>query len=165
MPNFFTERTVIWKDSEVVLIDQRKLPTQFSYLRCRRYQEVVEAIRTLAVRGAPAIGVASAMGVSLQAARSKARDRESLLEELKAAAVALVAARPTAVNPSWAVKRVLEKALSAKGSVKEIKEAVLKEAQQLAEEDVKANHSIGKHGSSLINDGDVVLTHCKWPPV
>mgnify|MGYP002823332200 CR=1 FL=1 len=159
--DFFTERTVKWQDSSVVLIDQRKLPVDFTYLRCTDYRQVVDAIRSLAVRGAPAIGVSAAMGVALHAVNSNASDHESLIDEMRVAAHDLANARPTAVNPSWAVERILKRILSADG-VEEIKRIAVEEAVQLAEEDVTANKSIGRFGSSMIDDGDVVLTHCKW---
>jgi methylthioribose-1-phosphate isomerase len=152
MRNFFTLRTVAWQNDKVCLIDQTKLP--------RTYQDVAEAIRTMVVRGAPAIGVAGAMGMALAALESTATTRSSLLRNLERAQKTLDMTRPTAVNLSWATKRILDLAKSVEGKPEPIVEAVIEEAKAMADEDVEINKKLGKNGAALLKDGDVVLTHC-----
>lgn len=153
-------RTVSWKRGVVYIIDQRKLPKRLSYLRCTNYVQVARAIREMAVRGAPAIGVSAAMGLALVAYRDKSKSKDELLSKLERAGEALKNTRPTAVNLFWAVERVLSKAKQASGTVESVRKAVIEEALAMAEEDVTVNMNIGKLGSSLINDGDIILTHC-----
>jgi methylthioribose-1-phosphate isomerase len=112
------------------------------------------------MRGAPLIGVAAAYGIALAAYHSKATTREELLRELEESAETLRNTRPTAVNLFWAVERVLKKAKEARGEAKSVQQAVIAEAQRMADEDVECNRRIGRHGARLIADGDVVLTHC-----
>ena len=163
MVDFYSEKTVRWDKGRVVMIDQRRLPLKLSYLRCTDYHQVAEAIRRMAVRGAPAIGVAAAMGLALVASHSRAGDKDRLLSELEEAGQILRGARPTAVNLSWAVQRVIGKARAALGGVDDVRKVVVNEAVAMADEDVPINRKIGRHGSALLEDGDVVLTHCKWP--
>jgi len=155
-------RTVRLENGVVSIIDQRKLPHKLSYLRCRSSNQVAEAIKTMAVRGAPAIGVAAAAGLALAAYRSKAKTMEALLKDLERAEEKLRNTRPTAVNLFWALERVMRKARSATGSAKEAVNMVISEVRKMAEEDVETNRKIGEEGASLIRDGDSVLTHCKW---
>lgn len=161
MVNFFTERTVRWEDSAVVLIDQRQLPNHLTYLRCTDHQQVAKAILDMNVRGAPAIGVAAAMGLALAANNSKAESKQQLLDEMQGARRDLVETRPTAVNLVWGVNRIYRRAFEAEGAVEVIKQIVVDEAQRMADEDVDVNRSIGRNGAPLLEDGDVVLTHCK----
>ena len=161
MIDFYTHRTVRWEDETVVMIDQRKLPQHVSYLECRDYNQVAEAIKTMAVRGAPAIGVAAAMGLGLAAHTCKAKSREELINYLEMAGEVLRKTRPTAVNLFWAIKRVLDVASSTVGDTEDIRVAVIKETQRMADEDISINRRMGKYGASLIEDGDTVLTHCK----
>lgn len=162
MANFFTLRTVKWSNGSVLLIDQSRLPNKFRYVKCRSCTEVARAIKDMVVRGAPAIGVAGAMGLALAAQRSKGKTREALMRELEAAAKTLRETRPTGMNLFWAIRRVLETAKATPGGVEDVVRAVVGEAGKMAEEDVAANMMIGFHGAHLIADGDVVLTHCKW---
>jgi methylthioribose-1-phosphate isomerase len=141
------------------MIDQRLLPTTFHMLECRSYEEVAEAIRDMAIRGAPAIGAAAAFGMALAARQSEASDRDALLSDLHAAAETLEAARPTAVNLSWAVSRMMAYAERGTDAVA-IRNALLAEAQALADEDVEINRRLGQHGAALIQDGDTILHHC-----
>jgi len=155
-------RTVYW-DAErkhVVLLDQTKLPAKLIYVRCSRYQQVADAIRTMVVRGAPAIGVAAAMGLALCAARSKASEKAEFLRELEKAGEVLGKTRPTAVNLFWAIARVTKMARDASDTVEAAKEAVIQEALKMAEEDLEVNRTMGRLGASLLEDGDSVLTHC-----
>ena len=113
MDDFFTLRTVTWKDGSVKMIDQTALPLRLSYVRFTRPEQVATAIRTMVVRGAPAIGVAAAMGVALAAVRSKATGLPDLLRELESSAAMMRATRPTAINLFWGIDRVMRKARAA----------------------------------------------------
>ena len=152
-------RSVKWHDGKVQMIDQRLLPAEFRLVEYGDYREVAQAIRTMVIRGAPAIGAAAAFGMALAAQGSRAPDRDRLLADLQAAAQVLRAARPTAVNLSWAVARLLQRA-EAEPEFAAIPGALLAEAQALADEDVEINKRLGQHGAALIRDGDTVLHHC-----
>ncbi|MCD6235853.1 MAG: S-methyl-5-thioribose-1-phosphate isomerase [Thaumarchaeota archaeon] len=152
-------RTVYWKKGEVVLIDQRLLPLRVKYLRLRTAKQVAKAIKEMAVRGAPAIGVAAAMGLALTAYHCRSKDRDRVLERLRKSYEVLRATRPTAVNLFWALNRVMRVAESA-GSADEMRNRVVSEALKIAEEDIEANKRIGENGAKLIEDGDRILTHC-----
>lgn len=153
-------RTIEWKKGVVITVDQTKLPQKEVLLKLRTCRDVASAINTMKIRGAPLIGAAAAYGLALTAYHSKTRNKESLIKQLEASAELLRKTRPTGVNLFWAVDRVLEKARSASGSVKNLAEVVVDEAQKIADEDVQMNKKIGEYGSKLIDDGDVVLTHC-----
>lgn len=142
------------------MVDQTKIPEKFTYVTFSNYRQVAKAIEKMVVRGAPAIGVAAAMGVALAAKSSNAKDRDRFMEELRQAGTVLCRSRPTAWNLFWAVERMLRKAEATTGSTREIAEEVVLEAKRIALEDIESNHKIGEFGSSLINDGDRVLTHC-----
>jgi methylthioribose-1-phosphate isomerase len=114
------------------------------------------------VRGAPAIGVAAAMGLALVANNSKAKTKLDLMNELEVAGKELTETRPTAANLSWGVKRIYNKALNADGNMDFLRQMIIKEAECMGEEDVANCKEIGRNGSSLLEDGDIVLTHCKW---
>lgn len=141
------------------MIDQTALPTKLTYVTCRTPEEIAVAIRTMVIRGAPAIGVAAAMGIALAAVRSKASRLPELQKELDSSAALLRGTRPTAVNLFWGIDRVLAKATNAP-SVKAAKEAVKVEVQAMADEDVEVNRRLGRMGADLIRDGDTVLTQC-----
>ncbi len=159
MTDFYTLRTVTWRDEAAVMIDQTKLPTRLTYVRCTSAAQVAKAIRTMVVRGAPAIGVAAAMGVALAAIHSDAKTKADLERELNAAAALLRSTRPTAANLFWGIDRILATALSA-STVGQAKEAVVAEAKRMEEEDIEVNRRLGKVGSGLIGDGDTILTQC-----
>jgi methylthioribose-1-phosphate isomerase len=147
----------------LLLIDQLLLPHHFEMVECYTYQQVGEAIRTMQVRGAPAIGVTAAYGMALAARRSTANSPARLLEELDTAAQFLNATRPTAVNLVWALRRSQAKAveLAAAGeSVEHIAAQMLELAIHTHEADIAANKQMGAYGAELIKDGDNVLTHC-----
>ena len=152
-------RTVEWQQGKVRLIDQRLLPAEFRLLELDRPAQVVEAIRDMAVRGAPAIGATAAFGVALAAWHSQATEPAHLLQELEQAAATLRAARPTAVNLAWAVARVLRRARAAEGAER-IRAAALEEAQAIADEDVAVNRRLGAVGAALLPDEATVLHHC-----
>jgi methylthioribose-1-phosphate isomerase len=144
----------------VWLIDQTRLPLEEVVVRCRDYREVAQAIRAMQVRGAPAIGVAAAMGVAL-AARAAPDDAGEFEGHLDQACRTLAATRPTAVNLFWAIERMRGRARALAGRpVPEIKAALVEEARRLAAEDEACNRLIGVHGAALFDDGDGVLTHC-----
>ena len=152
-------RSIEWHDGTVRMIDQRLLPTTFEMLECESYEDVAEAIRDMAIRGAPAIGAAAAFGMALAAHQSRARNREDLLADLMVAADTLEAARPTAVNLSWALSRLMKRAKDG-GDPAAIRERLLEGAQALADEDVEINRRLGEHGAALIEDGYTILHHC-----
>jgi methylthioribose-1-phosphate isomerase len=160
MANFFTMRTVTWTPSKSVrMIDQTSLPMRLAYRNYNRYEDVAEAIRTMVVRGAPAIGVAAAMGMALAAKNSRAKTKDELLRDLESAASVLRSTRPTAVNLSWGIDRILGTAQNA-DSATSARAAVFAEVKLMEDEDVQVNKRLGKVGSSLIEDGDTVLTQC-----
>ena len=143
----------------VQMIDQRWLPGEFNVVSYNDYRQVAEAIREMVVRGAPAIGVAAAYGLALAAKKSSATDLDIFRSDMQQAAEELKAARPTAVNLSWAVDRVLEVAIDDQ-SVASLRDAVLVEAQRISDEDVEINQRMAHHGATLIEDGDTVIHHC-----
>jgi methylthioribose-1-phosphate isomerase len=153
-------RTVFWSDGTLKLIDQRRLPATFEVVSLSSYPEVASAIREMVVRGAPAIGVTAAFGLALAAQESSAASVGDLLVDLREAAVALRAARPTAVNLAWAIDRILHAATGVSGTVLQLRQHVLAEAQRLAEEDVETNRRLAQIGASLIEDGDTIIHHC-----
>jgi methylthioribose-1-phosphate isomerase len=145
----------------VRFIDQTRLPTEEAYVTCTTYQQVAEAIRTMVVRGAPALGVTAAMGVALGVRDSKARNSGELRKDFDEIARVIAATRPTAVNLFWGIVRMRRKldALAAK-PVAEIKKALITEAQQMHAEDIAANMAMGRHGATLMPASGGVLTHC-----
>jgi methylthioribose-1-phosphate isomerase len=159
MADFFTMRTVTWENGRVKMIDQTALPLKLSKVSYAKPEEVANAIRTMVVRGAPAIGVAAAMGLALSAHRSKATKLPELMREMESSAALLRSTRPTAVNLFWGIDRVMKKAREAK-NVREAKELVEAEVKEMEEEDIIVNRRLGKVGSELIEDGDTVLTQC-----
>jgi methylthioribose-1-phosphate isomerase len=163
-------RTVEWRDGAVRLIDQRVLPGKLQFLDCRTVDEVCEAISSLAVRGAPALGATGGYGVALACAIAAGEGPDvgvgAVVRVATAAADRLVATRPTAVNLAWGASRVLAAARAAAraggaaGGTEAVWQAALEEAERLAEQDVADNRAIGRHGATLVPDGAQVLTHC-----
>ena len=154
-----TLRTIEWKNNEVIMIDQTKLPNELVYVKFTDYNDVAEAIRTLVVRGAPAIGVSGAFGMALAGLQSKAETKEELLSDLEKAQKILFMTRPTAVNLVWGLEQIM-KVAKENDSVDEIKESIIDKAKQMADDDVKINKEMGKHGSQLFENNDSVMTHC-----
>lgn len=144
------------------MIDQRRLPARLETPTFYHYQDVARAITDMVVRGAPAIGAAAAFGLALAGFESRAPERAGLLRDLDSAAAVLKAARPTAVNLAWAVDRLLRAAAAAEAglSADDLRQKLLAEAQQLADEDVAINQRMGRQGAALIEDGDTILHHC-----
>ena len=155
-----TLRTVQWTRNGVRLVDQHELPDRLAFVLCKNHRQIARAIRDMTVRGAPAIGVTAAMGLALAAKRSRHADDRQLLLDLEKAAVTIRATRPTARNLFWAVERMLRRARQAAGQGRDVREALLTEAQLMADEDVEANRRMGTYGAPLIQDGDTILTHC-----
>ena len=154
-----TLRTIEWKNNQVIMIDQTKLPNELVFVTFTDYNDVAEAIRTLVVRGAPAIGVSGAFGMALAGLQSKAETKEELLDDLQKAQKILFMTRPTAVNLVWGLEQIM-KVAKENDSVDEIKESIIAKAKQMADEDIKINQEMGKHGSQLFQNNDSVMTHC-----
>lgn len=152
-------RTVEWRNDRVVMIDQTKLPNQLVFVEFDDYRRVAEAIRSLVVRGAPAIGVSGAFGLALAALQSRAGTRDALMADLEEARRILFATRPTAVNLAWGLEQIMEAAAQC-GSAEQIRASVVAEAKRMAEQDIEINKTMGKNGSVLLDDGDTVMTHC-----
>jgi len=152
-------RTVEWKENKLVMIDQTKLPNELVYVEFNDYNQVANAIRNLVVRGAPAIGVSGAFGLALASLQSNATSKEELIADLEKARKTLYETRPTAVNLKWGLDAIMKVANEGK-NVSEIKELVVQTAKKMAEDDVRINMQMGKHGSGLINDNDTIMTHC-----
>ncbi len=154
-------RTIDWKEESksVVLVDQTLLPKEYRIIECKTISALCEAIKSLRIRGAPALGAAGGFGIALAAFLSEATDFETMVKELEAAGKVIKSTRPTAVNLGWGVDRVL-RAISDAFDTKGIRDIALQEAMDIAEEDVATNKLIGKHGAKLLKDGDTVLTHC-----
>jgi methylthioribose-1-phosphate isomerase len=154
-------KTVELIDGAARMIDQTRLPTEKVFVDCRTIEEVGHAIKTMIIRGAPAIGVAAAMGVSLGADAIEAKDFESFYSELESKCDVLAKSRPTAVNLAWGIERMKRVARDSKEkTLPDIKNRLRQEAQTICEEDIAANQAMGGFGQSLIADGNNVLTHC-----
>jgi methylthioribose-1-phosphate isomerase len=154
-------KTLEWTDFGVRFIDQRKLPTEEVYVTCKTYQEVAEAIRNMTVRGAPAIGVAAAMGIALGVRDIPGFDSAEVRRRLDEICEAMGATRPTAVNLFWAIRRMRERFQAVQHlPLAEVKQALIAEAQQMYAEDIAANQAMGRHGAVLLPGSGGVLTHC-----
>jgi methylthioribose-1-phosphate isomerase len=153
-------RTVFWENNELKMIDQRILPARFEVVSYRGHREVARAITDMVVRGAPAIGAAAAFGLALAGYESASTSTDGLLADLHSAAAVLKSSRPTAVNLAWAVDRIMKTINSMNGSANDLRNAVLNEAQKLADEDVEINKRMAEHGAALINNGDTIIHHC-----
>jgi len=154
-----TLRTVDWKDNSVIMIDQTKLPNELVFVKYTDYNDVAQAIRTLVVRGAPAIGVSGAFGMALAALQSKSETKEGLLSDLEKAKKTLFETRPTAVNLSWGLETIMEIAKQG-NSISDIRESVINKAKQMADDDVQTNKKMGKNGAELFHNNDTIMTHC-----
>lgn len=154
-------RTIDWdyEKNNIIMIDQTLLPAEYRIIECSTIDSLCEAIISLRVRGAPALGAAGGFGVALSAFRSNASSLDALIKNIEIAGKTLIATRPTAVNLSWGVKRVVRAVEDAR-NIKEARMFALDEAKAIADEDVKKNMQLGEYGASLLEDGDTVLTHC-----
>lgn len=154
-------KTLEWTDAGVRFIDQRRLPTEEIYVTCSNYREVADAIREMIVRGAPAIGVAAAMGIALGVRDSQAGSYSELRPELELICDTLAKTRPTAVNLFWALRRMRERFDSlAAEPVEQIKRALIDEAQLMYLADIAACEAMGRNGAVLMPSSGGVLTHC-----
>jgi eIF-2B alpha/beta/delta-like uncharacterized protein len=150
--------TIQWTEAGVVMIDQTRLPLEERYVTCRTYEEVAEAIRGMVIRGAPAIGVAAAMGVALGVLHASG---QQLDREVEAICDAIAGTRPTAVNLFWAIERMKRRYASVRGQpIGEIRRRLVEEALAVREEDIAINRAIGRNGAALVPDHKTVLTHC-----
>ena len=151
-----TIETIAWTPEGVIMIDQTRLPRETVYVTCRSYEDVADAIRNMIIRGAPAIGVAAAMGVALGALEST-----DLEADMPVICATLAKTRPTAVNLFWAIDRMKAVYADVKHlPLASIRERLVTEAQTIREEDIAINRAIGKNGAALVPDGKTVLTHC-----
>jgi methylthioribose-1-phosphate isomerase len=154
-------QTLEWTDSGVRFIDQTKLPTEETYVTCKTYTQVADVIRNMVVRGAPAIGVAAAMGIALGVKNSKAENGGDLKQEFDQICDVIANTRPTAVNLFWAIKRIRDKfEMLRVRPLAQIKQALIEEAQRMHAEDIATNQAMGRHGATLMPASGGVLTHC-----
>ena len=154
-------KTIEWRDDKVIMLDQSRLPSEVRFIECTDYAMVAEGIRELQIRGAPAIGIAAAMGIALGAKALNAETYDHFMQMLEPVFSAMLATRPTAVNIQWAVKRIKEMLTREKDRpVPALKELLVEEAKRILQEDIEVNRSIGRFGAELIKDGDTILTHC-----
>jgi methylthioribose-1-phosphate isomerase len=155
--------TIAWQDGEVVMIDQRKLPGQEVYLHCKTANEVAKAIRTMVIRGAPAIGVAAAMGIALGMGKSSAQGTRQFAVEFTKLCDLMAGTRPTAVNLFWAIERLKQSfaaGVQAGESVDQLKVRLAHEATAIHDEDVESCRTMGRFGADLVGPGARILTHC-----
>jgi methylthioribose-1-phosphate isomerase len=155
--------TIAREGDEVVMVDQRKLPAEEIYVRCRTAAEVARAIKTMVIRGAPAIGVAAAYGIALGMRRSKATGTQKFAAEFHQICEQMAATRPTAVNLFWAIermKRVFSERAKAGASVDQIKDTLDAEAQKIHDEDVASCRAMGAYGAEVVPSEARILTHC-----
>jgi methylthioribose-1-phosphate isomerase len=155
--------TIDLQDDTIVMVDQRKLPAQEIYVRCRTAPEIAKAIRTMVIRGAPAIGVAAAYGIALGMKRSTAKGTRQLAVDFQKTCDLMAATRPTAVNLFWAIermKRTFSQGAQAGESPEELVARLAREAKAIHDEDVANCRAMGRHGAQVVPDGARVLTHC-----
>jgi methylthioribose-1-phosphate isomerase len=154
-------KTIEWVDGKVRMIDQSRLPREVTYIDCTDYRMVAEGIKKLWIRGAPAIGIAAAMGIALGAQEIKANNFNDFMKGLDAVFQALLITRPTAVNIQWAVERI-KIFLTERNEqpVDKLKALLIEEANKILQEDIEINKAIGRWGAPFIKDGDTIITHC-----
>ncbi|MBW4640018.1 MAG: S-methyl-5-thioribose-1-phosphate isomerase [Gloeocapsa sp. UFS-A4-WI-NPMV-4B04] len=154
---------VIWNEDSVLLIDQTRLPSEYTFVEISRCEDMAEAIKTMIVRGAPAIGVAAAYGMYLGAREIQTQDREEFLIQFEQVAQLLRSTRPTAVNLFWAIARMLRTAYETIGSIEQLKQILLNTAQTINAEDLQTCQAIGDRGLEVLPtnpDKLSILTHC-----
>ncbi len=152
--------SIEWVENKVKMIDQTLLPHELEFLEFEDYRDVATSIKVMNIRGAPAIGVAAAMGMALATMEFKNLPKDEFLKSMEEAANLIRSTRPTASNLFWAVNRIWKVINSAPDAPSTISELVIEEVQIMAQEDVNVNKSIGKNGAALLEDGNIVLTHC-----
>ncbi len=154
-------QTLEWTDQGVRFLDQTKLPTEETYVVCKTHEQVADVIRNMVVRGAPAIGVAAAMGIALGVSNSKAENPGDLKRDFDQICDVISKTRPTAVNLFWAIRRMQEKFERIRiRPVAQIKQDLIEEARRMHAEDIAANQAMGRHGATLMPSSGGVLTHC-----
>lgn len=154
-------KTIEWVDGKVIMLDQSKLPLEVTFLECTDYGMVAEGIKKLWIRGAPAIGIAAAMGIALGAQELKSDNFSEFMKGLDPVFQEMLSTRPTAVNIRWAVERIKSLLMRSKyESVHRLKEILIDEAKVILQEDIEVNKAIGRWGAEFIKDGDTILTHC-----
>jgi len=154
-------RTVFWENGQVCMIDQRLLPGNFVINRYDSVQDVANAIQTMVVRGAPALGASAGFGMALAAKNSPATSIDGLLQDLAAAAHVIGKSRPTAVNLSWGIARMIKRAQDPNLQTADaVRQALIDEAQQIADEDIETNKRMGAHGATLVPEHATIIHHC-----
>lgn len=154
-------KTIYWENNAVMMLDQSRLPLEVVYVACKDYQTVAEGIKKLWIRGAPAIGIAAAMGIALGAQEIKAQNFDEFVEGLQPIFETINATRPTAVNIHWAIERIKRfLAFRKDEGVDTLKRLLIEEGIRILEEDIAINRKIGEFGAQFIRDGDTILTHC-----
>ncbi|MBI5755321.1 MAG: S-methyl-5-thioribose-1-phosphate isomerase [Nitrospirae bacterium] len=153
--------TIEWRNGVVSMLDQTRLPLEVTYFECKTYQDVAKGIKELVIRGAPAIGIAAAMGVALGARDINSQDFTGFYNEMEKISKHIGATRPTAVNLFWALERMKKVAAANKEKpLSVIKEILVEESNRILIEDIEANKAMGRHGAQFIKDGNTILTHC-----
>lgn len=152
--------SIEWVDNKVKMIDQTVLPQELKFLEFTDFRDVATAIKVMNIRGAPAIGVAAAMGLALATIEYKEHKKESFMQKMEEAADIIRNTRPTASNLFWAVDRIMNIINDFPDTPSSISDLIVEEAKIMAQEDINVNKNIGKNGATLLEDGDVVLTHC-----
>ncbi|MBI4698187.1 MAG: S-methyl-5-thioribose-1-phosphate isomerase [Nitrospirae bacterium] len=148
-------------DGKVRMLDQSRLPLEVKYIDCTDYKMVAEGIKKLCIRGAPAIGIAAAMGVAIGARQIKAMDFDEFYAGLGPVFSTILSTRPTAVNIEWAINRLKQLLVSNKESgIEKLKDLLMDEANDILAEDIEVNKAIGRFGAHIIKDGDTIITHC-----
>lgn len=154
-------KPIEWVGGKVIMLDQSKLPLEVTFIECTDYQMVAECIRTMKIRGAPAIGIAAAMGISLGAQDIRAGNFHGFVKALEPILNEMLSTRPTGVNIRWAVERIKNLLKKRRDeSVDRLKELLIEEAKRILEEDIEVNKAIGGWGAEFIKDGNTILTHC-----
>ncbi len=154
-------KTIEWVDGKVIMLDQSRLPFEITFLALSDYVQVAEAIKTLKIRGAPAIGIAAAMGIALGAQELKASMGDEFIERLQPIYREILSTRPTAVNMKWAVERIHNILIKNRNEpVDKLKQLIINEAVAILREDIEVNKAIGRWGAPFIRDGSTILTHC-----
>lgn len=154
-------KTIEWVDGKVIMLDQSRLPLEVTFVECTDYMKVAEGIRKLWIRGAPAIGIAAAMGIALGAQNIRAENFDEFVKSLEPVYHEMLSTRPTAVNIKWAVERIRNFLVKRRGeSVNRLQELLIDEAKTILDEDREVNKAIGRWGAEFIRDGDTILTHC-----
>ncbi len=154
-------KAIEFKDNKIIILDQRKLPLEVTFIECADYQMVAECIKRLSIRGAPAIGIASAMAIALGAQDIKANNFEDFMKKIQPIMQTMLSTRPTAVNIRWAVERIKGFLMLHKDMpLIKLKDMLIDEALEIMREDIEINKAIGIWGAEFIKDGDTILTHC-----